>query len=202
MMIKNVVFDFGQVMVRFDPTYMVSLRVSDPDDRALLVPVIFDRRYWNALDAGTTTNNEVLESIRTRIPERLWDVAQEIFLNWIYTLPEIDGMREVVRECKERYGAKVYLLSNISTYFAEHANENPSLADFDGCIFSAVCGMVKPNADIFRHLCERFDLIPEETLFVDDLAANIEGAHACGINGYQFDGDAEKLRRYLQEIFK
>ena len=70
-MIKNVVFDFGQVMVRFDPAYMVSLRVTEPDERALLVSVIFDRLYWNALDAGTTTNDEVLKAIWGYLSDKL-----------------------------------------------------------------------------------------------------------------------------------
>ena len=50
MSIKNVVFDFGQVMVYFNPKYMVGVYVKDKDDAALLEEVVFDRLYWDRLD--------------------------------------------------------------------------------------------------------------------------------------------------------
>lgn len=201
-MIQNVVFDFGQVMVRFDPLYMAGQYASDPDDVRLLAAVVFDRVYWDPLDAGTISDGEVLAACRARLPERLWDVADKVYYNWIYHLPEIEGMRELVRHVRDAHGKRVLLLSNISEYFAAHVHEIPCLAEFEGCVFSATCGSVKPSAAIFRHLCERFGLRPEETLFVDDSPKNIAGAEAFGIQGYLFDGDAAKLRRYLDEILK
>ena len=53
MSIKTVVFDFGQVMVHFEPSYMVGKYVTDKEDAALLEKVVFDRLYWDKLDAGT-----------------------------------------------------------------------------------------------------------------------------------------------------
>ena len=198
-MIRNVIFDFGQVLIRFDPAYMVSLRVSDARDAALVESVIFDRRYWGAMDADKMTNEELLEEARRRLPERLWEVAEDIFLDWIHNIPEIDGMREVVRECREKYGARLFLLSNISRYFAEHAHEFPILSEFEDCVLSAVCGRTKPNADIYHYICEKNGLIPSETLFIDDTPSNIAGAEACGIHGYCFDGDVDRLRAYLAD---
>ena len=63
-MIKNVVFDFGQVLVRFEPSYMVGQYVSDPIDAKLLEEVVFDRLYWDRLDAGTISNEEVIAEWR------------------------------------------------------------------------------------------------------------------------------------------
>ena len=59
-MIKNLVFDFGNVLVRYEPEYMVSQYVSDPEDKRLLAEVLFDRLYWDALDEGTITDEEVV----------------------------------------------------------------------------------------------------------------------------------------------
>ncbi|MBO5109513.1 MAG: HAD family phosphatase [Clostridia bacterium] len=199
-MIKNVVFDFGQVLVRFEPAYMVGRYVTDEADAKLLTEVVFDRRYWNRLDAGTITNEETVAACRTRLPERLWEVADKIFYNWIYNIPEVEGMEELILHLKETYRVPLYLLSNISHYFADHASEMPILRHLDGCIFSARVGLVKPDPAIFALLCDTFGLQPEETVFVDDNADNVAAARAFGIHAYPFDGDAVKLRTYLDSV--
>ena len=197
-MIKNVVFDFGMVLVRFQPDYMVRRYINEPEeDVELLREVIFDRLYWDRLDAGSISDEEVMAGVKTRIPERLWSVAESIYYNWIYNIPEIDGMRELVSYIKERYGVRVLLLSNISEYFADHADEIDILKLLDKCIFSAVCGCVKPNREIFEYLCSSCGINAQETVFIDDSEKNIVGAENYGIRGYLFDGDVERLRAYL-----
>ena len=200
MKIKNVVFDCGQVLVHFEPSYMVGVYVNDPNDKAMLEKVIFDRLYWDRLDMGTISNEETVSEIKKRIPERLWDVAEKIYYNWIYNIPEIEGMRELINDLKIRHGVKVFLLSNISKYFAAHACELEILKNFDGLVMSATIGIVKPSYEIFHYLCKTYNLKPEETIFVDDRRDNIEGAEKYGIHGYLFDGDAKKLREYLEGI--
>ena len=199
-MIKNVVFDFGQVMVRFEPSYMVGRYVDDKDDAALLEEVVFDRLYWDKLDSGDISDDEVISACRERLPERLWQVAERIYFDWIFNLPEIDGMRELVRYIKRQYGVRVLLLSNISTYFAEHADEIDVLREFEACVFSAVIGKVKPSADIFEYVCQKYGMLAEETVFVDDNPNNIKGAQSVGITGYLFDGNAGKLKAYLDGV--
>ena len=199
-MIKNVVFDFGQVLVRFSPAEMVRKRVSDEADAAVLEAVVFDRRYWDKLDEGTIENEEVVKAFQSRLPNRLWAIAEEIFYDWVHGLPPIEGMAELVYYVKETLKKRVFLLSNISTYFVEHAAEYPVLSAFENCVFSAVCGLVKPNEEIYRYLCETNGILPSETLFIDDSPKNIAGAEAYGIKGYLFDGDAGKLKKYLNEI--
>ena len=109
-------------------------------------------------------------------------------------------MRELIVYLKENYKVSVFLASNISKYFVAHRDEIPMLKLLDYCIFSSTCGYVKPDVKIFEHLINECDIKPEETLFVDDRRENVEGARAAGINGYVFDGDAEKLRSFLENI--
>lgn len=201
-MIKNIVFDYGNVMIRFDPAYMVGRYVSDAEDVALLANVVFDRLYWDALDDGSITDEEIIEAVKKRIPERLWSVSERIYYNWMYNLPEIDGMNDLVRHVKNDLGARVFLLSNISTYFSDRAHEKRELDIFEKCIFSAAVGHVKPDADMFEYLCRECDIDPAETLFIDDSEKNIKGAQAFGIKGYLFDGDSARLRAYIDSIFE
>lgn len=200
MSIKNVIFDFGQVLVHFEPSYMVGVYVSDKDDKALLEEVIFDRLYWDRLDDGTISNEETMSLIKERLPKRLWDVADKIYYNWVYNIPEIDGMSELLSYLKNRYGVRLFLLSNISKYFAEHSQEIEILNKLDGLIMSGPIGIVKPSYEIFEHLCKKYDITPSEAIFVDDRRDNIEGAESYGIKGYIFDGDSEKLKKYLDEL--
>ncbi len=199
-MIKNVIFDFGQVIIHFVPEIMVSPYVTDKEDKALICDVLFDRLYWDKLDKGTITNEEVLEAAHKRLPERLWDATDKIYYNWIYNVPEIDGMRELIIKLKERYGVGIFLLSNISNYFVEHKDEFTIFELFDKCIFSAPIGIVKPSFEIFEHLCRECNISKEESIFIDDNEKNIEAAKKFGLNGYIFDGDVKKLENYLDTI--
>ena len=196
-MIRNVIFDFGQVLVHFNPAYMVSQYVRDEADAALLTEVVFDRLYWDALDAGTITDEDALDAVCKRLPMRLHEVAKDIHWHWIEMLPEIDGMDTLVGDLKAA-GVPLYLLSNISRYFAENSHTIPILRHFDACVFSAVCGMVKPSREIFDHICRTYECDPAETLFIDDNEANVQSAIAFGLQGYRFDGDAAALRQFLK----
>ena len=199
-MIKNFIFDFGKVMVQFEPEYMVKKYVSAPDDARLLGDVVFDRLYWDKLDAGTISDKEVVEQCKTRLPKRLWDAVDTVYYNWIYNLPEIEGMSALIKRIKMTYNAPVYLLSNISVYFAEHKDEIPCLKLFDRCFFSATCGKIKPDADIFKYVCDECRILPFETLFIDDSEKNIAGAKSAGLHTYLFDCNADKLGAYIDSI--
>ena len=196
-MIKNVIFDFGQVLVHFEPEYMVRQYVTNDSDVSLLSQVVFDRLYWDKLDLGTITDEETIVLCRERLPERLWDVAEKIHMNWIYNIPEIDGMKDLIKYIKEQYGLGVFVLSNISHYFADNSHNIDILKLSDGSVFSARLGITKPNHRIFEHICEKYSLDPTQTLFVDDSEKNIKAAISFGLQGYLFDGNAEKLREYL-----
>ena len=199
-MIKNVIFDFGQVIIHFVPEMMVSPYVTDKDDKALICDVLFDRLYWDKLDKGAITNEEVLEQCHKRLPKRLWAVTDKIYYNWIYNVPEIDGMRELIMKLKEKYNVRLFLLSNISNYFVEHAYEFSIFTLFDKCIYSAPLGIVKPSLEIFDYLCKTCNIEPSKAIFIDDNENNIASAKKFGLNGYIFDGDAKKLEAYLDTI--
>lgn len=199
-MIKNIIFDCGQVLIHFEPAYMTGRYVTDENDAKLVEAVVFDRLYWDRLDDGTITDEEVVKCICNRLPERLHKQAEMVYYNWIYNIPEIEGMRELIRYIKSEYGVKTFLLSNISKYFASHREEIEILNEIDHCVFSAVCGLVKPDRKIFEHICEKYSLKPEESVFIDDNEANIKVACDFGIKGYLFDGDVVCLKKYLEEI--
>lgn len=197
-MIKNVVFDFGQVLVRFEPAYIVSKHTTDAQTARLLEDVVFDRTYWNRLDGGEVSDDEAVASFRTRLPSCISDLGEQVFRSWIDHIPPIEPMQALVADLDAR-GVPLYLLSNISVHFAERADEFPVLSHFKKCIFSGLCRMTKPDPAIYRHLLAECGIRAEETLFIDDSPQNVEGARSVGITGYLFDGNADALRRYLKD---
>lgn len=188
-MIRNLVFDFGQVLIRFDEKYMAAPYAKDNDDAELLARVVFSRAIWDKLDEGSITDEEVIARIRAELPERLRNAGEKCYWNWIYHIPEIPGMRELVRRYKAA-GYRIFVLSNISRYFAAHADEVPILAEAEKCIYSSVCGHIKPHADMFAYLCEECVIRPEETVFIDDNPNNVAGAEAFGIRAIRFTNAA------------
>lgn len=197
---KVCIFDFGNVLIRFEPAHMTSVVVNNAADAALIAPVVFDRLYWAPLDDGTITDDQVIAAIRTRLPARLHTAAEQVYRTWYRHLPEIEGMRALLAELKEQ-GRELYLLSNISIGFAEGYADVPALASllalFDGLVFSGPLHLVKPDAAIFRHLLETYHLRAEDCVFIDDSPLNVQGARAVGIDAVLFNGDAQSLRATL-----
>ena len=197
---KNCIFDLGQVLIPFVAKDIVADFIDDPEEIREIAAVLFDRLYWDRLDLGTIEDDELIEAACARLPEAWRADAVFIYANWFQSRPVIAGMPRLLDDLKAR-GQKLYLLSNVSCGFAEHYRETPHLAEllgrFDGLAFSGPLHMIKPSPEIYRYLLDTYSLDPADCLFVDDNPKNIAGAEKLGIEGYQFDGDVEKLRAFL-----
>ena len=141
---------------------------------------------WNEADRGVLSDEEFLDLAISQAPE----YEKEIRLFWnnidraIWQLPYT---RNWIREMK-RNGYQVYVLSNYGSFTYEKTREKALsfLEDVDGAIFSYEVRMIKPDAEIFHALFQKYDLKPEESVFLDDLPANVEGAKAVGMQGIVF----------------
>ncbi len=196
-MIKNIIFDCGRVIMQYDEQYISSFFTDSEEDAKLLATVGMHRKYWNAFDEGTLTEEVYLEAVKKELPERLHAAAEKLVAGWTSHMPPIEGIYEVISEIKAS-GNGLYLLSNFNKRLRDELHLAPSLLLFDGLVISGEIGMVKPNADIYRYLLDTYNLDPTECMFVDDRLDNIEAGEKLGIKGYLFDGDAEKLRAYLK----
>ena len=196
-MIKNILFDMGNVLIRFDrKLFLDRLEVSEAD-KDILLREVFANVEWAQMDRGTKTEETALESMRKRLPQRLHGAAETLTLHWDEPLVPIEGMYELVEELKEK-GYGIYLLSNAS--YRQH-DYWPGIAAskfFDGTLISADVHAVKPQPEIYNLCLEKFGLKAEESFFVDDVGANVEGAVNCGLQGAVFFGDVARLRRELR----
>ena len=186
-MIKNIIFDMGNVLMRFDPMALASHFASSQEDQKLLCEHVFSGPEWYALDAGSIDEEDALSSILSMMPSRLHAAAEEAFRNWDRYFGPIQETNDYARSLKER-GYKLYLLSNAGVRFARYRTRIPVYDCFDGVIVSAYVRQVKPDRAIYETLFSTYELEPAECFFIDDNEHNVAAALACGMQGLVFTG--------------
>lgn len=198
-MIRNIVFDMGQVLIYFRPDIFIERLGVPQEDRPALLRELFNSVEWVQLDRGTITEEEAVASVCRRLPPRLHGYVRELVFSWWQRpLIPVEGMEELVRELKE-LGCGIYLLSNASIRLHQYFSRIPSSKYFDGMVVSADWKLLKPQHEIYETLLREYQLRAEECFFVDDLSSNVEGARCVGMAGAIFRGDIPRLRRELNE---
>lgn len=200
MMIKNIVFDMGKVLLDYDSERVCRHFIKDEAERKKVETAVFISPEWILMDMGVLSDEDGLARMVKRLDtDHEKEMARICLEHWHeYCMWEKDGMADLVKELKaDGYG--IYLCSNASARLLScYRDVIPGIEYFDGVLFSAEVKCMKPQKEMYVHLFERFDLKPEECFFIDDLQMNIDGARDCGMDGYCFaDGDVEKLREVL-----
>lgn len=196
-MIKNIVFDMGNVLINFNQRHFIEREgITDPADAELLMRELFLSIEWSMMDWGALTEDECEARILPRLPERLHEVARNMIYRWNEPPEPIPGMAALIRDCKAK-GMRIYLLSNATERLYSYFETIPGHECFDGLVVSATEKCVKPMPEIYHSLLDKFGLKAEECLFVDDIPINVSGAVLCGLQGHVFDGDTEKLYKRI-----
>lgn len=182
--IKNVIFDLGGVVVRWEP---LSVLRSFKGDRSILEYVRkngFFSGYWREFDRGMMSQAELVRLTADAIG--CSEESCEAFVTHImHSLGPMEETEALIRELSAR-GFKLYCLSNMSVEFYDYLKTREVFRYFDGQIISALEHLVKPDPAIYNLLLGRFGLRAEECLFIDDLEANVEAAERLGIQGVHF----------------
>ena len=150
-MIKNVIFDMGNVLLRFDRDYFLDAVGVQGADRKLLLNNVYLSLEWAKMDRGSMTEAEAAESMCRRLPQRLHETAHLLVDRWDRPILPIAGMEQLVSDLKKA-GYGVYLLSNASYRQHEYWPRVPGSQYFDGTLISADVKLVKPEAEIYRLL--------------------------------------------------
>lgn len=194
--IKNVVFDMGNVLMLFDGPYFSAQFTEGEGDAAALQRALFGSPAWNLLDSGTISYDTMLRVARAHLDERLWPNLDACFAGWAAYSTPIEQTNALAAELK-REGYGIYLLSNAGTRIHDQLSHMPAWELMDGAVVSGEERLMKPDPAIYRLLCERYELLPEECLFVDDNADNCEGARVAGMRAVRYDGDVAAIREAL-----
>lgn len=183
-MIKNVIFDVGNVLVNFRWRELMEDMGLPVELQEVFGENVFGHPMWGELDRGVMEEEDVLDALRGNIPEYrkefdlLWANVDRLVEPYAYAAPWIASLKE--------RGLKVYLLSNYPRrIFTLHTQcgRFPFIDLVDGKVVSGFVGMMKPDSDIYQHLLEQYGLKAEECAFLDDREDNVAAACALGIHG-------------------
>ena len=196
--IKNIVFDFGGVLVDWNPRYLYDKYFGDPTQSQWFLDNIC-LYSWNLQMDGGKPFAEGVAELQAEHPE--WAEAIGIYhTRWVEMMGgEVEGTASVLRGLKAA-GYKIYGLTNWSAEtFPMIRDTYPVFQEFDGIVVSGEEHLLKPYAPIYHCLLERYALQPEESLFIDDNADNVAAAQAVGMHSVRFS-DAETLVQQLKEM--
>lgn len=186
-MIKNIIFDVGMVLVDFCWEKVMHKLGFSGELFERMADATVRSKAWRDYDRSLLSDEEVLAALIANAPE----LEEEIRLFWDHTADTIacyPYAEKWIRSFKEK-GYRCYILSNYSerTYRLTRA-ELPFLALMDGAIFSWQVKQIKPEQEIYRTLLERYQLEPEECVFLDDSRENVEAAGSVGMHAILFTG--------------
>lgn len=175
-MIKNLIFDIGNVLVDFDwKTYLRSYGFPAEKERSI-AKALFLNPQWNELDRGIKSWEEMEQVFAAQAPEYAADIRL-VFQNSFRAVKRRDYAIPWLTQLKKQ-GFRVYYLSNYSEGMEERSKDCLDFLPYmDGGIFSYEVKCIKPEPEIFYALLSRHpEIVPEESVFFDDVAPNVEGA--------------------------
>ena len=197
-MIKNLIFDFGKVLVDYDFEAFFRRYITDEERCRAFTPILHNEEVQRMFDREEHSFDEIIEEIICQHREFEEEIRYfathypEIVTN------EVEGMRDLLTRLKgEGYG--LYGLTNWCSKVYLTMAQFEIFDLLDGYIISSEEKVIKPEEEIYQRLFNRFNLKPEECLFADDRAENIEGGRRVGMEGIVFT-DARQYERELEEV--
>jgi putative hydrolase of the HAD superfamily len=187
MKITTVIFDFGYVLSLPPQTsdYQTLAALAGIDEKP------FEEAYWGhradydrgAIDGPAYWRRVAIAASRELAPAQIDRLIAADIAIWTRANPV---MMEWVRTLKSR-GLKIVVLSNMPVEISRHIRQcAPWFRDFDYVCFSAEVQLAKPDAAIFHACLKVLHSRPEESIFIDDRAENVEAARALGLQALKF----------------
>lgn len=195
MSIRNIIFDFGNVLVQWHPELIYGEYFGDEAKAWWFLRHVADNEWRGRIDAGESTA-ACIDELKARQPE--YTEAIELYRSrWREMLTgEVPGMREVINELRAK-GYEIYGLTNWSMETFPAARERFGILQMiDRYVVSGAERLIKPDYRLFHILLDRYGLNAGECVFVDDNPDNVAAAETLGMKGIVFTG-AEALRKQL-----
>ena len=197
-MIKNIVFDIGNVLLKYDPQSVVVKNFPNEIDSLSLTTKIFKSQIWYDLNLGKITEEEAIglyvQSLnieKNKIAKVMHDIK--------HSLVPINGSIELLDNFFNRGFSIFSITDNVKEIVQFLRTKYDFFQKFKGIIVSAEVGFLKPDEKIYRCLLEKYNLKPKETVFIDDVIQNINGVTKIGIHGIHFT-DIESCKLALKNL--
>ena len=197
--IKNIIFDLGGVLIDWNPDYVFKEVFKDDEKMAWFYREICTMDWNENQDAGYPLAKATEE--RVALFPQYEDWIRMYYGRWEEMLGDaIQGTVELLKQCVDSPALKVVALTNWSAEtFPVALKKFAFLHWFEGIVVSGEEMTRKPFPDIYQITLKRFDLKPEESLFIDDNKRNIEAAKALGIQSIHFSSP-QQLEKELKQL--
>ena len=196
---RNVIFDLGGVVLDWNPDAILEAYYEAHEVRAVMKRELFQHPDWLHMDRGLFSEADVV----SRLEKRTGRPTKELQGLLDAVRASLSAKQETVAliERLAQRGVPLYCLSNMpATTFVYLKERHDFWPKFRGIVISGEIRMMKPEREIFEYLLQRYNLIPSDTAFVDDLAPNVEAARAIGLHAVLFRDAvqcAEELATFL-----
>lgn len=198
-MIRNIVFDLGNVLISFRPAAYLEKNNYPAAQQQTILSDIFRSREWLLLDNGELTPAEAINRIAEKSSLRreeialIFDKRTDIMFSLDYNVKLLPGLR------KEGY--RLYYLSNFPADIFNEVKRGYTLFEyFDGGIISADVRFSKPNPSIFNVFLEKYDLRADECFYIDDIEENVIVAESIGMTGFFTAGSTDISNELLKRL--
>jgi len=198
MKIEAIIFDLGNVLIDWNPDYVFDPLFDDAEKKAHFFQHICTMEWNEQQDAGRSIK-EATEELTAKHPK--WKKYIEAYYGrWTEMLGgPIQGSVNILKSLKDSGTYKLYALTNWSHELFPIALERYSFLHwFDGRVVSGEEKMRKPFPQFYQLILDRYALVPQNTLFIDDSLRNIKAAEALGIQCIHFT-KPEQLKEALQQ---
>ena len=187
---RNVVFDVGCVLLNFEPEKYIPLILEGELASRLKPSMLFETPMWDRLDEGTVSEEEVARDAAGRYGDpAVWPQILRVIQGFHAYMEPLPPAQLIPR--LHAMGKRVYALSNYG--LMSFARTEKRFADIfsqmDGMVISGREKVMKPDERIYRLLLERYHLVPEECVFIDDRPGNIAAAQKIGMKGIVYTGE-------------
>jgi HAD superfamily hydrolase (TIGR01509 family) len=190
-----VVFDIGNVLLHWDPRLLYRKLLADETEVEWFLREVCSPSFNLQLDGGRPFSEAVAE-LTGRFPNYAMEI-RAYDERWLETTQGLIADSVEILEALRRNGIGNYAITNFSAdKFSLVRRRFPTLDAFDGIVVSGEERVVKPDPAIYRLLLDRYGLAPDDCLFIDDSAKNVDGARAVGMHAHRFES-AGDLRREL-----
>ncbi|WP_448918894.1 HAD family hydrolase [Holdemanella biformis] len=192
-MLKNIVFDLGNVLVKFDSNELI---YSFLNERQEEVKSFYFDSLWNEYDQGLYSVEEMIEKGVKQFPELELSI-KKLMYHWTeFVIPLKDNVA-YIKDLK-RLGYNVYILSNIPEDDTKYLRSLGVFDTIDGGVFSYEYKKIKPDPEIFHILLEKYNLKTSECLFLDDRKDNVVAASNLGFKTIEVK-DSSKVIDLIKE---
>lgn len=191
-MITTVIFDIGNVLVEFSWRKHYELMGYDEAMIERLAKATVRNPGWNEYDRGVLSEEETIQGFVDSDPE-IEDDIRRALKNIRTMIKRCDYAIPWIQDLKEKGYSCLYLSNFSHKAETECAEALDFIPYMDGGILSYRDKVIKPQPEIYDLLIERYQLVPEECVFLDDTLPNVEAARKAGMHAIHFKNREQAL---------